>query len=183
MGIFASMEIYFEIKAGWGRKVRVRKLPLGERMEFIIAYDSYIVNPRPAVEYELIARVVGNPQYLLNGTDRRKIISAALRLNSHGKTGGTGESAGAAWLQHVLAYFGREFGYSKDDTMRLYPEEIELMIAENEKMKRADLTLLAGMVHIPRKTLQTLDNADRTRMDAGLDRRAVDTLKKTQRRR
>ncbi|NPV00690.1 MAG: hypothetical protein HPY53_04835 [Brevinematales bacterium] len=183
MGIFASMEIYIEIKAGWGGKVRVRKLPLGERMEFIVAYDSYVVNPSPHAEYELAARVAVNPPVLLSGKDRRKIISAALRLNSRGNAGGNGGNPGEACLQHVLAYFGREFGYSKDDTMRLYPEEIELMIAENEKMKRADLTLLAGMVHIPRKTLQTLENADRARTDAGLDRRAVDTLKKTQRRR
>lgn len=183
MGIFASMDIYFEIKIGFGKTVRVRKLPLGERMEFIIAYDSYKVNPRPGVERELIARTAVNPPRLMNGKDRKKIIAAAIRLNSTGSTRENGEGSAPSWLQHVLAYFGREFGYNKEDTMRLYPEEIELMIAENEKLKRADLTLLAGMVHIPRKTLQTLDNADRARTDAGLDRRAVENLKKTQRRR
>jgi hypothetical protein len=177
------MDIFFEIKIGFGRTVRVRKLPLGERMEFIIAYDSYTVNPRPGAEQELIARAAVNPPRMMNGRERKKVIAAAVSLNSTGSTHRESDGSAAGWLQHVLAYFGREFGYNKEDTMGLYPEEIDLMIMENEKLKRADLTLLAGMVHIPRKTLQTLDNADRARTDAGLDRRAVENLKKTQRRR
>lgn len=182
MGIFDGMELTIETGISLGRKALVRKLPLGERIEFMIAYDSWLLTGGRKAESELVGRVLAKPKRALTGGDRQKILKTAIALNSDGDRKPDGKPADPDRLAKLTAYFGREFGFSKRETMGLFPEEIDALVRENERLKIKEWTLLAGIIHLPADTVRMIGRGDLENTDLPLDRNAVDNLKKAQRR-
>ncbi|OHD53944.1 MAG: hypothetical protein A2Y33_12295 [Spirochaetes bacterium GWF1_51_8] len=182
MGIFDGIELTIETGISFGRKARVRRLPLGERAEFVIAYDSYLVSGGAEAEAELARRVTDGRRRFLTRSDRQKILRAALLLNSDVRTRGGGRPADPDRIAKLIAYFGREFGFSKDETLALFPEEIDAIIRENERLKANEWTLLAGLIHLPAETVGVIERVNPMNDDRPIDRDAVEGLKNAQRR-
>jgi hypothetical protein len=158
MSIYDSLPSYREIKISTGT-VRVRKLALGELLEFeghVRAAGVYRIAGNDQLELECLTAaceaVCGTHG---NGADEdvRKIVEEAKDFNRavpRGSSATLGDRDATKlleqsksdpdgdWLQKLLALLMRELGYSKRDVLELYPAEIPVILAENRKLKRLD---------------------------------------------
>lgn len=176
-----SLERYDEIVLRKGKSAAIRKLNLGETLEFIARYNHFIgLQPgreRRRALKELSSFCLLKKPFILTERDRLKIVYAAKNYASLPALRRNGRSKHREnWLQRLLAYFASNFGYSKEQTLGLYPEEVPPLIEEREKLRLSERIVFAGLVHSPAETLKSLSPEE----DAVLDRRKFDDLKRFQ---
>ncbi len=187
MDIFSSLEVYKEIRIGFGRKVKLRRFSLREVIEFEAQVKSIGIRKgargHKSIPKLLIELAVYRRPFFLSFRDKLNILKEAHNFNFF-KRGDkkSREPSDPLWLQGVIAYFGREFGWSKRETLSLYPQELEAIISKNESFKTNDRITDACIRHSPSKAIEhLLVSQEGNNTDISLDREKLDTLKNMQR--
>lgn len=177
-----SIEIYREIKVGFfKRKVRIKKLTIKQNIEFVMLYNIFLMKQSKPVIDDLVKLLTGRIPILLSKSAKKHIITEGRGFNSQkNKSKKSDERNNENWLQGLIAYFGREFGWNKHNVLNLYPDEVDIIIAQNESFKANDLLLQTGVYHTPSNILKYIENMQKGNMQIveKLDRASVDGLKK-----
>lgn len=173
---FVSLGLYREIAFG-KRVVRIKKLNIRELIEISVLINVFNLS---GAGWQAIAEIAITGK--VRRRERTEVVRQIIDFNK-----GDGKNTGKAddsWLQQAVVYFGREFGWTKDDVLNLYPEEVGLLIEENRKLKENEedyqLIRLIGAYHTPDRMLKSMQKKETGLPDAKMDKDAIERLKNNQ---
>lgn len=156
-----SLDFYTEYKSRHGI-VKIKKFTIEEYLEFTMVYNAYLKSIEyidtlrqnrwhnrkkirqikkdiqdklnALIDIVLIKKVY--KANVLTKKEKQAIINIANKYNElENKKTSKKEVVNPNWLQSLIVYFAREFGYNKSETMGLNMCELDLLIVENEKFK------------------------------------------------
>lgn len=192
MSIYKSLDTYLEIELCKGWKYRIKKLNLGESLEFLIIWNVYLATREGLDDIIALVAFDDNKLGFLTKEEKKTIGESAREFNydANKKTEKKTEKKtdkkdkNETWLQSLFAYFGREFGYTKKDVLSLYPDEIPLIIAENKKLKDAENMNMIVIFHKPELEIDRLKAKELISEmfnPEPLDQEKIDAIKASQR--
>ena len=167
---------YIKVSLGSAKKIRlglfrsciIKKLNLGEMLEFCIYLNAYRLSNSIKVLNKLLEISLLNEMLFLSIKEKKKILGEIIAFNALNKKQRKRQSKksededNGKWLYSLFVFFAKNFGFDKDRVLSLYPDEIKHWIEAFDKSRAADLNYLCGVIHYPKTALEKINKLNET---------------------
>lgn len=169
------------------RKIKIRRLNLGELFEWLSLYQFCLQNRFPQGDFEnLIQLSVLEKVDPFLKKEKIEILKAAFHLNFEKSENSAKNTKSPNWLQSLIVRLGFYLHYSKEQVLALYPDEAVIILKELSAILDEDAIRQISAYHPSKENLENLQMRMESRKiftdESSLDKEALEFLKNTTRR-
>lgn len=188
MNPYIHLPTYFEIPIG-KKTIRFKRLNLMDTLAFIIFYNQYLLSKNighdnKSIRLKILKLLkIRRIRFTFNSRNSDEFIQKAKDLIISEKKKANGQTY-RDWVTRLIGFFGLKCGWTKDEVLSLYPDEIGFILEAINSVESEYLLNLLGLIHNPKKYLEIVNQRKTSLTEShngSLDRIQIDRLKRMQR--